>query len=196
MDSCTGATTTLQPAFSAQGQPNASARLLRNRANHNPSPRLLRTGATTPLQPAFSAQGQSQPFSPPSPPEVTIMLQAPFLPHGPSPRYSPPHPTLPQGPAQCFSPVLPQWSAHCFSPPHLRGSPQVCGLKTSANPLVFCFSPYKYILNTFPIYVIYSNTLVHSSPHLPVYCMGRWVRLHCFFQMGILNMIQHFTHKY
>ncbi len=29
---------------------------------------------------------------------------------------------------------------------------------------------------------IYSNTLVHSSPHLPVYCMGRWVRLHCFFK--------------
>ena len=36
----------------------------------------------------------------------------------------------------------------------------------------------------FPIYVIYSNTLVHSSPHLPVYCMGRWVRLHCFFTNG------------
>ncbi len=36
-------------------------------------------------------------------------------------------------------------------------------------------------LISFPIYVIYSNTLVHSSPHLPVYCMGRWVRLHCFF---------------
>jgi len=33
----------------------------------------------------------------------------------------------------------------------------------------------------FPIYFIYSNTLVHSSPHLPVYCLGRWVRLHCFF---------------
>jgi hypothetical protein len=42
---------------------------------------------------------------------------------------------------------------------------------------------------------IYSNTLVHSSPHLPVYCMGRWVRLHCFFQMGILDMIQHFMHE-
>jgi hypothetical protein len=28
---------------------------------------------------------------------------------------------------------------------------------------------------------IYSNTLVNSSPHLPVYCMGRWVWLHCFF---------------
>jgi hypothetical protein len=28
---------------------------------------------------------------------------------------------------------------------------------------------------------IYLNTLVHSSPHLPVYCIGRWVRLHCFF---------------
>ena len=37
------------------------------------------------------------------------------------------------------------------------------------------------LLSSFPIYVIYSNTLVHSSPHLPVYCMGRWVRLHCFF---------------
>jgi hypothetical protein len=42
---------------------------------------------------------------------------------------------------------------------------------------------------------IYSNTLVHSSPHLPVYCMGRWVRLHCFFQMGMLDMIQHFMHE-
>ena len=38
--------------------------------------------------------------------------------------------------------------------------------------------------NIVPIYVIYSNTLVHSSPHLPVYCMGRWVRLHCFFSNG------------
>ena len=37
------------------------------------------------------------------------------------------------------------------------------------------------VIKKFPIYVIYSNTLVHSSPHLPVYCMGRWVRLHCFF---------------
>ena len=55
----------------------------------------------------------------------------------------------------------------------------------------------KTVCLSFPIYVIYSNTLVHSSPHLPVYCMGRWVRLHCFFfQMGILNMIQHFMHKY
>jgi hypothetical protein len=42
---------------------------------------------------------------------------------------------------------------------------------------------------------IYSNTLVHSSPHHPVYCMGRWVRLHCFFQMGILDRIQHFMHE-
>jgi hypothetical protein len=41
---------------------------------------------------------------------------------------------------------------------------------------------------------IYSNTLVHSSPHLPVYCMGRCVRLHCFFQMDILDMMQHFMH--
>ena len=39
-------------------------------------------------------------------------------------------------------------------------------------------------LQLFPIYVIYSNTLVHSSPHLPVYWMGRWVRLHCFFSNG------------
>ena len=60
-------------------------------------------------------------------------------------------------------------------------------------------SPYfqeQLLTKIFPIYDIYSNTLVHSSPHLPVYCMGRWVRLHCFFQMGILNMIQHFMHKY
>jgi hypothetical protein len=42
---------------------------------------------------------------------------------------------------------------------------------------------------------IYSNTLVHSFPHLPVYCMGRWVRLHCFFKMGIIDMIQHFMHE-
>ena len=58
--------------------------------------------------------------------------------------------------------------------------------RKSSNPYHFSFS----------IYVIYSNTLEHSSPHLPVYCMGRWVRLHCFFQMGILNMIQHFMHIY
>jgi hypothetical protein len=38
--------------------------------------------------------------------------------------------------------------------------------------------------NVFPIYDIYSNTLVHSSPHLPVYCMGRWVRFTLFFSNG------------
>ncbi len=41
-----------------------------------------------------------------------------------------------------------------------------------------------FFIYLFPIYVIYSNTLVHSSPHLPVYCMGRWVRLHCLFTNG------------
>ena len=66
----------------------------------------------------------------------------------------------------------------------------------SKQKVIKCSFIHMEIQNHFPIYNIYSNTLVHSSPHLPVYCMGRWVRLHCFFQMGILNMIQHFMHKY
>ena len=64
---------------------------------------------------------------------------------------------------------------------------------------IFSFSFTKPVWNSmFQFTNIYTNTLVHSSPHLPVYCMGRWVRLHCFFffQMGILNMIQHFMHRY
>jgi hypothetical protein len=36
-------------------------------------------------------------------------------------------------------------------------------------------------IKSFPISKHYSNTLVHSSPHLLLYCTGRWVRLQCFF---------------
>ncbi len=46
------------------------------------------------------------------------------------------------------------------------------------------FSHAETSLNSFLFTNIYSNTLVHSSPHLPVYCMGRWVRLHCFVSNG------------
>jgi hypothetical protein len=141
MDSCTGATTTLQPAFSAQGQTQP----FRPPSSH----RVYQT-----LQPAFPAQGQLQPFTPPSPhrgnhnPSTrllrtgatrTRMLQAPFLPQGPPPRSSLQHPTLPQGPAQCFSPVLPQGSAQCFIPPHLTGSPQICRLKLPQIRKFFIF---------------------------------------------------------
>jgi hypothetical protein len=54
---------------------------------------------------------------------------------------------------------------------------------------------YQSLIN-FPIYEHLFEYIGTQSPHLPVYCMGRRVRLHCFFfQMGILDMIQHFMHE-
>ncbi len=45
------------------------------------------------------------------------------------------------------------------------------------------FQKGKSVLRTFfPISEnFFEYTLVHSSPHLPLYCTGRWVRLQCFF---------------